>query len=127
MSHWEKIKNLFWYSDSEPTELLISFCYILALPACMIQEFSNPNIIFILGGVLIGSFQLWAVLYNVVTKNCLSYRFLAKKLSSILAVIVVVNLYIEGVMRGTNIEWIIIMLFAFWNTIRLFKEKIERE
>ena len=93
----------------------------------MIQEFSNPNIIFIIGGVLIGLFQLWSVLYNVVTKNCLSYRLLATKLSSILAVIVVVNLYIEGVMRGTNIEWIIIMLFAFWNTIRLFKEKIERE
>jgi hypothetical protein len=70
---------------------------------------------------------LGAVIYSVLFSGCLKYRLIATKLSSILGITIVVNLFIEGTMTGTNFEWIIITLFAFWNTLRLFKEKLERD
>tara|TARA_R110000796_G_scaffold124037_2_gene238448 strand:- start:1277 stop:1660 length:384 start_codon:yes stop_codon:yes gene_type:complete len=127
MEHWKKLNNLFWYSDSEPNELLIAFCYILVLPACIIEESSNPNLLLLIGGILIGLYQLGAVIYSVLFSGCLKYRLIATKLSSILGITIVVNLFIEGTMKGTNFEWMIITLFAFWNTLRLFKEKLERD
>jgi len=42
-----KVKELFWYSDSEPNEVLISFCHLICLPLALIYEFDNPSILFI--------------------------------------------------------------------------------
>jgi len=64
-----KIKELFWYSDSEPNEVLIA---------------------------------------------------------AIIALMTVENLFVEGLLNGSRIGWAIIMAFAMWNTVRVFKEKNER-
>lgn len=122
MKGLEKAKALFWYSDSEPNEVLIAFCHVFALPCSIIVEFQTPSMLLIMGGLATGLFQLWAVLF----KGCLKYRLIAVQIASIVAVMTVVNLYMQGLMEGSRVGWVIIMLFAFWNTIRVFKEKIER-
>ena len=122
MKGWQKVKDLFWYSDSEPNEVLIAFCHVVALPSAMIVEFHTPNPFFIIGGVLSGLFQLWAVLYN----GRLKYRLIAVQIASIIAIMTVINLCMAGLMEGSRVGWCIILMFAFWNTIRVFKEKIER-
>lgn len=119
---WAKVKELFWYSDSEPNEVLIAFCHILALPAALLAEFDNPSILFILGAIAAGSFQMWAVVW----KQCLKYRLIAVQIAFLIAVMTIINLTAEGLMKGSRIGWIIIAFFAAWNTIRVFKEKLER-
>ena len=88
----------------------------------MIAEFHNPNPLLILGGMGAGLFQLWAVLF----RGCLKYRLIAVQLASIIAVMTVINLCLEDLMEGSRVGWIIILVFAFWNTVRVFKEKMER-
>lgn len=122
MKGLDKVKDLFWYSDSEPNEVLIAFCHVVALPSSMIIEFETPNPIFIFGGILVGLFQLWAVIY----KGCLRYRLIAVQLASIVAVMTVINLLAEGLFEGSRVGWGIILVFAFCNTIRVFKEKIDK-
>ena len=51
---------------------------------------------------------------------------IAVQLAAIIAAMTVVNLCFEGLMEGSRVGWIIILLFAFWNTLRVFKEKMER-
>lgn len=118
----EKVKELFWYSDSEPNEVLIAFCHILALPAALLVEFSNPSVALILGGMGAGIFQLWAVVW----KGCLKYRLIAVQLATVIAVMTVINLCMAGLMEGSRVGWVIILFFAVWNCIRVFKEKLER-
>jgi hypothetical protein len=36
------------------------------------------------------------------------------------------NLYMEDLLVGSRTGWVIILAFAAWNTIRVFKEKIDR-
>ena len=117
-----KIKELFWYSDSEPNEVLIAFCHVFALPAALCVDFDNPSIPLILLGIAAGSFQLWAVVWN----GTLRMRLIAVQIAAIIALMTVENLFVEGLLNGSRIGWCIIMCFAFWNTVRVFKEKNER-
>ena len=117
-----KIKELFWYSDSEPNEVLIAFCHVFALPAALCVDFENPSIPLILLGIAAGSFQLWAVVWN----GTLKMRLYAVQIAAIIALMTVENLFVEGLLNGSRIGWAIIMLFAFWNTVRVFKEKSKR-
>lgn len=117
-----KVKDLFWYSDSEPNEVLIAFCHIFALPAALCVDFDNPSIILITAGILAGSFQMWAVLWN----GTLRMRLLAVQIAALIAIGTVENLIASGLMNGSRIGWAIIGLFAIWNTIRVFKEKIDK-
>ena len=117
-----KVKDLFWYSDSEPNEVLIAFCHIFALPAALCVDFDNPSIPLILAGITAGSFQMWAVLWN----GTLRMRLYAVQIAALIAVGTVENLFVEGLLNGSRIGWAIIMLFAIWNTIRVFKEKLEK-
>lgn len=117
-----KIKELFWYSDSEPNEVLIAFCHVFALPAALCVDFDNPSIPLILLGIAAGSFQLWAVVW----KGTLRMRLIAVQIAAIIALMTVENLFVEGLLNGSRIGWCIIMCFAFWNTARVFKEKNER-
>jgi hypothetical protein len=32
----------------------------------------------------------------------------------------------EDLLQGSNTGWVIILIFAIWNTIRVVKEKIEK-
>ena len=117
-----KVKELFWYSDSEPNEVLIAMCHIFALPAALCVDFENPSIPLILGGIAAGSFQMWAVLWN----GTLRMRLYAVQIAAIIALMTVENLFVEGLLNGSRIGWAIIMIFAIWNTIRVYKEKIEK-
>ena len=117
-----KVKDLFWYSDSEPNEVLIAFCHIFALPAALCVDFDNPSIPLILAGISAGCFQMWAVLWN----GTLRMRLYAVQIAALIAVGTVENLFVEGLLNGSRIGWAIIMLFAIWNTIRVFKEKLEK-
>ena len=117
-----KLKELFWYSDSEPNEVLIAMCHIFALPAALCVDFENPSIPLILGGISAGSFQMWAVLWN----GTLRMRLYAVQIAAIVALMTVENLFVEGLLNGSRIGWAIIMMFAIWNTIRVYKEKIEK-
>lgn len=117
-----KLKELFWFSDSEPNEVLIAFCHLIALPAALIVEFPEKPFLLCMGAIIAGSFQMWAVLWS----GSLKYRLLAVQLATIIAIITVINLSIEGLMYGSRVGWVIIMFFAMWNTVRVFKEKIER-
>lgn len=119
----KKVKELFWYSDSEPNEVLIAFCHVVCLPLALIVEFHNPSLLLIFGGCSAGLFQLWAVIW----KGCLKYRLIAVQIATIVAIMTVINLSMEGLMTGSRTGWIIIMLFAIWNTIRVFKEKIIKD
>lgn len=118
----EKIKDLFWYSDSEPNEVLISMCHLICLPLALIAEFDSPNFLFILGAAGAGAFQLWAVVW----KGCLKYRLIAVQIATLVAIMTIINLSMEGLMTGSRTGWIIILVFAIWNTIRVFKEKLDR-
>ena len=117
-----KVKDLFWYSDSEPNEVLIAFCHIFALPAALCVDFDNPSIPLILAGIAAGSFQMWAVLWN----GTLRMRLYAVQIAALIAIGTVENLFVGGLLNGSRIGWAIIMLFAVWNTIRVFKEKVEK-
>lgn len=117
-----KLKDLFWYSDSEPNEVLIAFCHIFALPAALCVDFDNPSILLIGGGILAGSFQMWAVLWN----GTLRMRLIAVQVASLIALGTVENLFASGLMNGSRVGWAIIMVFAIWNTVRVFKEKLDK-
>jgi len=114
--------ELFWYSDSEPNEVLIALCHIICLPAALLVEFDNPSIIFIIGGMASGLFQLWAVLFA----GCLRFRLIAVQIAALVAMMTIINLSMEGLMEGSRTGWLVILAFAIWNTIRVFKEKLER-
>lgn len=117
-----KVKELFWYSDSEPNEVLIAFCHVLCLPLALIVEFDNPSLLLIAGGMGAGLFQLWAVIWN----GTLKYRLWAVQIATVVAIMTVINLTLAGLMTGSRTGWIIILMFAMWNTIRVFKEQLER-
>lgn len=118
-----KVKELFWYSDSEPNEVLIALCHIIALPAALCVDFDNPSVLLISGGIFAGVFQMWAVVWN----GTLKMRLLAVQIAALIAVMTVVNLQIGGLLSGSRVGWVIIGLFAIWNTIRVFKEKLETD
>ena len=117
-----KFKDLFWYSDSEPNEVLIAMCHIIALPAALCVDFENPSIPLILGGVAAGCFQMWSVVWD----GTLRMRLLAVQIAAVIAFMTVENLFVEGLLNGSRIGWAIIMVFAMWNTVRVFKEKMEK-
>lgn len=117
-----KLKDLFWYSDSEPNEVLIAMCHIIALPAALCVDFENPSFLLIATGILAGSFQMWAVLWN----GTLRMRLIAVQIASLIALGTVENLFASDLLNGSRLGWVIIMFFAIWNTIRVFKEKIDK-
>ena len=119
---FKKFKELFWYSDSEPNEVLIAMCHIVCLPLAIIMDFNDAHWGLMFFGIASGLFQLWAVLWS----NCLRYRLIAVQVASVIAISTCANLYMHGLMVGSNTGWCIILLFAIWNTVRVVKEKIEK-
>lgn len=117
-----RLKDIFWYSDSEPNEVLISFCHMVCLPLSICYEFGNPNFLFIAGAVAAGVFQFWAVALN----GSLKMRLIAVQAAALIAVITCVNLGLQGLLTGSRTGWIMIAVFALWNMVRVFNEKLHR-
>jgi hypothetical protein len=118
----KKAKELFLYSDSEPNEVLIALCHLIALPASILFEYENPQTFLCIGAVLAGSFQMWAVLFS----NSLKMRLIAVQVATLIAIMTIENLYVSGLLNGSRVGWVIIGLFAAWNTLRVYKEKLDR-
>ena len=118
----KKVKELFWYSDSEPNEILIAFCHLIALPASIVVEHHTPSWLLVFGAILAGSFQMWAVVWN----GTLRMRLIAVQIATLIAISTIINLCAEGLMEGSRTGWIVIGLFAAWNCIRVFKEKLDK-
>ena len=115
-----KFKEIFWFSDSEPNEVLIAMCHLIALPASLIVEFEDKSSLLCFGAILAGAFQLWSVLWD----GSLKMRLLAVQAATLIAITTVINLYMSDLLVGSRVGWIVIMIFAMWNTVRVFNEKL---
>lgn len=118
----KRVQEIFWYSDSEPNEVLIALCHLICLPLALIAELHNPSILLIAAAIGAGAFQLWSVLWN----GTLQMRLYAVQAASLIAIATCINLRMAGLMTGSRTGWCIIAVFAMWNTVRVFKEKLER-
>jgi len=85
-------------------------------------DFDNPSLPLIMCGIAAGSFQMWAVLWN----GTLRMRLIAVQVAALIALGTVENLIASGLMNGSRVGWMIIMLFALWNTVRVYKEKLDK-
>ena len=117
-----RAKEIFLYSDSEPNEVLIALCHLIALPASILFEYENPMPFLCIGAVGAGLFQLWAVLYS----GSIKMRLYAVQLATLIAIMTIENLWAEGLLEGSRLGWVIIGLFAGWNTIRVYQEKLKK-
>lgn len=118
----KRVQEIFWYSDSEPNEVLIALCHLICLPLALITELHSPSILLIIGAISAGAFQLWSVLWN----GTLQMRLYAVQAAALIAIATCINLRMAGLMTGSRTGWCIIAVFAMWNTVRVFKEKLER-
>lgn len=110
--------NIFKYSDSEPNEVFTSILHTVILPMALWSEmFSSP--LLVIGSIICGLFQGWAVLWD----GRLSMRSHATKVAFLVAVATVLNYTIEGMLHGSNVGWLLVLIFATWNIIRVEKQK----
>ena len=112
-----RVKQIFLYSDSEPNEVLIGILHMAILPFAM-MEIGTPWLALQVGAHLIGAFQLYCVLYN----GTLIMRKIAVQLAVIVSIMSVVNYTLAGMMHGSHLGWVLIMVFAIWNLIRVTRE-----
>lgn len=116
-----KFKEIFLYSDSEPNEVLIGMLHAVILPFAML-EIGHPLIFLQVGASLVGFFQLYAVLYN----GTLKIRKYAVQLACLVAIATVVNYTMSGMMQGSHFGWLLILVFAVWNLIRVTREELSK-
>jgi len=113
---------IFKYSDSEPNEVFTSILHAFILPMALWTEmFSSP--LLVVGSILCGLFQGWAVLWD----GRLAMRAHAVKIACLIAVATVLNYNIEGMLHGSNVGWLLVLVFAIWNIIRVEKQKTYEE
>lgn len=117
----QRAKDILLFSDPEPNELLIGILHLAILPFAML-ELGKPWVALQLGAHLVGAFQLWCVLYS----GELSHRKLAVQLAAIVSVCTVVNYSTAGMMKGSHLGWLLIMVFAVWNLVRVTREQIAK-
>lgn len=119
----KRAKELFLYSDSEPNEVLIGLCHLICLPLALATDFQNPSYILIAGALGAGGYQLWSALFS----GCLSHRLRATQIATVVALATCENLWAEGLLMGSRTGWVLILVFAIWNVIRVTKEKLARK
>jgi hypothetical protein len=117
----KRFKEIFLYSDSEPNEVLIGMLHAIILPFAML-EIGNPLLIFQILVSLVGFFQLYAVLYN----GTLKMRKWAVQAACMVSIATVVNYVLEGMMKGSHFGWLLILVFAIWNLIRVTREELSK-
>lgn len=119
---FKRFKQIFLYSDSEPNEVLIGLLHALILPFAML-EMMDPNNFLQVSASAVGFFQLYAVLFN----GTLRIRKIAVQLATLVAIMTVVNYFMAGMLRGSHFGWLLILIFAIWNLVRVTREQFERE
>ena len=118
----KRVKDIFWYSDSEPNEILIAMCHLFVLPLAIYTDFEVRNYFLAILGIVSGGYQLYAALWC----GCLNKRLIAVQVAVLVGIGTCVNLYKQDILSGSRLGWIIICLFALWNMIRVFNEKVTR-
>lgn len=116
---FKKFKEIFLYSDSEPNEVLIGLLHAVILPFAML-EIGKPSVILQVMASLVGFFQLYAVLWN----GTLKIRKWAVQAATLVAIATVVNYAWAGMLQGSHFGWLLILVFAIWNLIRVTREEI---
>jgi len=119
---FKKFQEIFMFSDSEPNEVLIGLLHAIILPFAMF-ELGNPLAIMQILASFTGLFQLYAVLYN----GSLKLRKIAVQLATLVAMGTCINYAMEGLMKGSHLGWLLILIFALWNLIRVTKEDHQRQ
>ena len=117
-----RAREIFLYSDSEPNEILIGILHMLILPFAML-EIGQPWIVLQIFAHLVGAFQLFAVLFN----GSLGLRKVATLLATLVAVATCANYTMAGMMHGSHLGWLLILIFAIWNLIRVTTEDIKKQ
>jgi hypothetical protein len=118
----QRFKEIFLYSDSEPNEVLIGLLHFLILPFAMF-ELGQPYLVLQIIASFVGAFQLYAVLFN----GSLKVRLWAVQMASMIALGTVINYALAGMLKGSNFGWLLILVFATWNLIRVTREKFTRK
>jgi hypothetical protein len=118
---YKRFTEIFLYSDSEPNEVLIGLLHAIILPFAML-ELGNPLLFLQIAASLTGFFQLYAVLYN----GTLTIRKIAVQLATLVAIATVLNYCLNGMMNGSHYGWLLILIFAVWNLIRVTREQIAK-
>lgn len=118
---YKRFNEIFLYSDSEPNEVLIGLLHAIILPFAML-ELGNPLLFLQIAASLTGFFQLYAVLYN----GTLRIRKMAVQLATLVAIATVLNYCLNGMMNGSHYGWLLILIFAVWNLIRVTREQIAK-
>jgi len=114
---WERFKHIFLFSDSEPNEVLIGLLHAVILPFAMF-EMGDPSLIFQVLASATGWFQLYSVLYN----GKLKIRKIAVQLATLVAIATCINYYMMDMLKGSHFGWLLILIFAIWNLIRVTRE-----
>jgi hypothetical protein len=117
----KQFTEIFLYSDSEPNEVLIGMLHAVILPFAML-EMGNPFLLFQILASLVGFFQLYAVLYN----GTLRIRKWAVQAACLVSIATVVNYIMAGMMHGSHFGWLLILVFAIWNLIRVTREELTK-
>ena len=118
---FKKFKEIFLYSDSEPNEVLIGLLHAVILPFAML-EIGKPSIVLQIMASLVGFFQLYAVLWN----GTLKIRKWAVQAATLVAIATVVNYAWAGMLQGSHFGWLLILVFAIWNLVRVTREEISQ-
>lgn len=110
--------SIFKYSDSEPNEVFTSILHTFILPVALWTEmFSSP--VLCLVSMACGLYQGYAVLFN----GGLGVRAYAVKVAFLVAVATVLNYYLEGMLHGSNMGWVLVLIFSAWNIVRVENQK----
>ena len=114
--------EIFKYSDSEPNEVFTAVLHSFVLPLALYTEMlASPFLLF--GSIACGLFQAWAVLFN----GELAKRDIAVKLAAVISIATVLNYFIDGMLVGSNVGWLLVMVWAFWNVYRIQQQKTIEE
>ena len=117
-----KFKQIFLYSDSEPNEVLIGLLHAVILPFAMFElgdPYPGLQVIASIGGL----FQLYAVLWD----GGLFLRRVAVQLAVIVAIATVINYFMAGMLSGSHLGWLLILVFAMWNLVRVAREEMQKK
>lgn len=101
--------------------MLIGILHMCILPFAM-MEIGEPWFLLQVMAHLVGGFQLYCVLYD----GRLMMRKIAVHLATMVSIATVANYTMAGMMKGSHLGWLLIMVFAVWNLIRVTREEMLR-
>lgn len=113
------LKEILLYSDSYLFELFVGALHCLVLPLAILEIGWLLHIQIL--GLLIGGFQLYAV-----GMKDLKCRVWACQAAALLALMSVIHYAEVGMLNGSQLGWALVLVMAFINLYRTFREKLYR-